>query len=159
MFGRAKELGINLIDTAECYGDHTSESLVGKAVAKDREQWIIATKFGHKFHSNFERTEQWSPREVLQQREGDRHPIRFRIVVRGRNNRGERFTEETETELVSRRGARLVSSHAVASGETIELSTPFHSRALTATVTACYRGADNRMRIGFKLVDPPRWGA
>jgi diguanylate cyclase (GGDEF)-like protein len=98
-------------------------------------------------------------REALQQREGDRHPIRFRIVIRGRNNSGERFTEETETELVSRRGARLLSSHAVASGETIELSTPFHSRALTATVTACYRGADNRMRIGFKLVDPPRWGA
>ena len=29
---RAKELGINLIDTAECYGDHRSESLIGQAI-------------------------------------------------------------------------------------------------------------------------------
>lgn len=69
MFGRAKELGINLIDTAECYGDHLSESLVGKAIAGDRDQWIVATKFGHKFHSNFERTDEWSPQQVVQQLE------------------------------------------------------------------------------------------
>ncbi|MHC4170944.1 MAG: aldo/keto reductase [Planctomycetota bacterium] len=30
MLGRAAELGINLIDTAECYGDHLSEELVGR---------------------------------------------------------------------------------------------------------------------------------
>ena len=29
LLGRAKELGVNLIDTAECYGDHLSESLIG----------------------------------------------------------------------------------------------------------------------------------
>lgn len=69
MFDRAKELGINLIDTAECYGDHLSETLVGKAIRNDREAWIVATKFGHKFHTNFERTEQWTAREVQQQLE------------------------------------------------------------------------------------------
>ena len=37
MFDRARELGINLVDTAECYGDHVSERLVGKALEKDRE--------------------------------------------------------------------------------------------------------------------------
>ena len=42
MMARAKELGINLIDTAECYGDHTSERLVGNAVKHDRKDWIIA---------------------------------------------------------------------------------------------------------------------
>lgn len=67
MFGRAKELGINLVDTAECYGDHLSESLVGQAIANDREHWIIATKFGHKFHKNFERSEEWTPQHVIQQ--------------------------------------------------------------------------------------------
>ena len=41
---------INLIDTAECYGDHTSEQFIGNAVQRDRQNWIIATKFGHKFH-------------------------------------------------------------------------------------------------------------
>lgn len=69
LLGRAKELGINLIDTAECYGDHVSESLIGQAIKKDREDWIVATKFGHKFHRNFERTDHWSPKEVLEQLE------------------------------------------------------------------------------------------
>src|ERR1044071_5362574 len=32
MFRRAMELGINLIDTAECYGDHTSGRFIGQAV-------------------------------------------------------------------------------------------------------------------------------
>src|SRR3954464_5976790 len=48
MLRRAKELGINLIDTAECYGDHGSESLIGQALRGDRGDWVIATKFGHK---------------------------------------------------------------------------------------------------------------
>lgn len=46
---KAHKLGINFIDTAECYGDHLSESFVGNAI-KNREDWIIATKFGHKYH-------------------------------------------------------------------------------------------------------------
>lgn len=69
MLGRAQELGIDLIDTAECYGDHRSEVLVGKAIRSNREHWIIATKFGHTFHTNFERTEEWSPHQVMQQLE------------------------------------------------------------------------------------------
>lgn len=67
LLGRAKELGVNLIDTAECYGDHLSERLVGEAIKGEREEWIVATKFGHKFHENFERTDLWSADEVLKQ--------------------------------------------------------------------------------------------
>lgn len=40
----ALERGINLIDTAEGYGDGQSEILLGKALADRREQAIIATK-------------------------------------------------------------------------------------------------------------------
>ena len=69
LLGRARELGINLIDTAECYGDHLSERLVGAAIKGAREEWIVATKFGHKFHDNFERTDRWSANEVLAQLE------------------------------------------------------------------------------------------
>ncbi|KPK62452.1 MAG: aldo/keto reductase [Planctomycetes bacterium SM23_32] len=49
MLRRAKELGINLIDTSACYGrDHLSERLIGGVLEGDsREDWIIATKFGH----------------------------------------------------------------------------------------------------------------
>ena len=96
-------------------------------------------------------------RDLRQERFGERHPVRFKIVVRGRNSHGESFSEETETELISRRGARIVTSQTVATGEQIEIQTPFHDRTLTAQITACYRGVDNRWRVGFKLIDPPRW--
>jgi myo-inositol catabolism protein IolS len=76
MMGRGRELGINLIDTAECYGDHLSESLVGQAVQGNREEWIIATKFGHRFHGNFERTDHWSPEEVREQLEASLRALR-----------------------------------------------------------------------------------
>lgn len=69
ILGRAKDLGINLIDTAECYGDHLSETLIGTAIKGQRDQWVIATKFGHKFHGNFDRSEHWSAQEVRQQLE------------------------------------------------------------------------------------------
>ena len=76
LLGRAQELGINLIDTAECYGDHLSESLIGQAMQKERDHWIIATKFGHKFHQNFQRSDHWSPQEVLQQLEASLQALR-----------------------------------------------------------------------------------
>ena len=41
---RAEELGINLIDTAEGYGDGHSEILTGKALQGRRDKWVIATK-------------------------------------------------------------------------------------------------------------------
>nr|WP_245247423.1 MULTISPECIES: aldo/keto reductase [unclassified Paenibacillus] len=65
---QAKDSGINLIDTAECYGDHTSESLIGSYVSRgSREDWVIASKFGHHFHAHMDRTQHWSPQEVLEQ--------------------------------------------------------------------------------------------
>jgi myo-inositol catabolism protein IolS len=70
ILGRAKEVGINLIDTAECYGDHLSESLIGQYIIKDRrDDWIIATKFGHQFHRHLDRTNHWSTDEVIGQLE------------------------------------------------------------------------------------------
>lgn len=67
ILGRGKDLGINLIDTAECYGDHLSERLVGGAIRGQRADWIIATKFGHHFHDKFDRTDHWSAAEVVAQ--------------------------------------------------------------------------------------------
>jgi aryl-alcohol dehydrogenase-like predicted oxidoreductase len=43
---RARELGISFLDTAEVYGPHTNEELVGRAVAGRRDEFEIATKFG-----------------------------------------------------------------------------------------------------------------
>jgi aryl-alcohol dehydrogenase-like predicted oxidoreductase len=44
---RALELGITFLDTADVYGPHTNEVLVGKAIAGRRAGVILATKFGN----------------------------------------------------------------------------------------------------------------
>ena len=43
---RALDLGVNLLDTADMYGFGANEILVGKAIKGQRDQAIIATKFG-----------------------------------------------------------------------------------------------------------------
>jgi aryl-alcohol dehydrogenase-like predicted oxidoreductase len=67
MFDAAREEGINLIDTAECYGDHTSEAFIGNAIQRNRGDWIVATKFGHKFHGHMNRTDERSAAQVARQ--------------------------------------------------------------------------------------------
>jgi len=42
----ALERGFNFLDTADVYGPHTNEVLVGKAIADRRDQAFLATKFG-----------------------------------------------------------------------------------------------------------------
>jgi aryl-alcohol dehydrogenase-like predicted oxidoreductase len=67
MFDAARDEGINLVDTAECYGDHLSEKFVGAALKRDRAKWIIATKFGHRFHKPFDRSEPRSVDDIVAQ--------------------------------------------------------------------------------------------
>ncbi|MHC8371891.1 aldo/keto reductase [Pseudomonas sp. MDT1-85] len=43
---RALELGINLLDTADMYGPHTNEELIGKAIVGKRDEVFLASKFG-----------------------------------------------------------------------------------------------------------------
>ncbi|MDF3834886.1 aldo/keto reductase [Cupriavidus basilensis] len=42
----ALDRGINFIDTADIYGPHTNERLVGRAIADRRDGVVLATKFG-----------------------------------------------------------------------------------------------------------------
>ncbi len=63
----ASDSGINFIDTAECYGDHLSESLIGEHIKSEREKWIVATKFGHHYHGFLERTRHFDPADVVKQ--------------------------------------------------------------------------------------------
>jgi aryl-alcohol dehydrogenase-like predicted oxidoreductase len=73
LFRRAMELGINLIDTAECYGDHLSERFIGGAIrelgAGTREKFLLATKCGHHFVKPFERTEPRNAADIERQLE------------------------------------------------------------------------------------------
>ncbi len=66
---RALDLGVTLIDTAEVYGPHTNEELVGRAIKGRRGQVVLATKFG--FMSNTGRPSV------------DSSPANIRIAVEG----------------------------------------------------------------------------
>lgn len=80
IIGKAKDLGINFIDTAECYGDHLSESLIGQAIEHDRASWIVATKFGHHFKGHLDRSECWSPQQVVDQLDASLRALRTDYV-------------------------------------------------------------------------------
>jgi aryl-alcohol dehydrogenase-like predicted oxidoreductase len=43
---RALDLGINLLDTADAYGNGQNEELVGRAIRGRRDEVVLATKFG-----------------------------------------------------------------------------------------------------------------
>jgi myo-inositol catabolism protein IolS len=69
ILAKASDSGINLIDTAECYGDHLAEKLIGRAIQGRREKWILATKFGHRFNEAFQRDNLFEPAQVQAQLE------------------------------------------------------------------------------------------
>lgn len=73
--------GINLIDTAECYGDHLSERLIGDYLSRrDRARWIVATKFGHHFNRFLDRTDDFSPEDVRRQLEASLRALRVERI-------------------------------------------------------------------------------
>lgn len=103
MFRRGKELGINLIDTAECYGDHTSEALVGRAIERDRGDWIVATKFGHRFHGHMNRTDERTAADAVKQLEASLRALRtdYVDILQYHSIRNEEFdNEELQQTLV-----------------------------------------------------------
>jgi aryl-alcohol dehydrogenase-like predicted oxidoreductase len=53
----AVERGVTFFDTAEVYGPHTNEELVGEALSPMRDQVVIATKFG--FNLNLDGSPGW----------------------------------------------------------------------------------------------------
>ena len=44
---RARQQGINFVDTADAYADGRSEEIVGRAIAGERDDWIVATKLAN----------------------------------------------------------------------------------------------------------------
>src|SRR3954462_10515427 len=63
---RALDLGINFIDTADIYGPHTNERLVGGAIADRRDEVVLATKFGNYVDEDGNRTVRGEPDYVLE---------------------------------------------------------------------------------------------
>ena len=48
---RARELGIDFLDTAQLYGPMTNEELVGRAIKGRRDDYVVATKFARRMNS------------------------------------------------------------------------------------------------------------
>lgn len=45
---RARDQGVNFIDTADAYSDGASEEVVGRAIAAHRDWWVLATKLANR---------------------------------------------------------------------------------------------------------------
>ncbi len=44
IIGQARDAGVNFIDTADVYNEGDSEEITGRAIAAQRDEWVLATK-------------------------------------------------------------------------------------------------------------------
>src|SRR4030088_2937954 len=44
---KAREAGVNFIDTADAYSSGNSEQVVGRAISNKRQNWVLATKLAN----------------------------------------------------------------------------------------------------------------
>jgi aryl-alcohol dehydrogenase-like predicted oxidoreductase len=81
IFDAAADCGINLIDTAECYGDHLSEKFIGDYLSRrERSRWIVATKFGHHFKGFLDRDDDYSIAGVQTQLDDSLKALRVETI-------------------------------------------------------------------------------
>ena len=77
---RALDAGVTLLDTAEVYGPHTNEELVGKAIRGRRAQVSLATKFGIKMNSNGVTTVDGTPTNARRAVEGSLKRLGVEVI-------------------------------------------------------------------------------
>jgi aryl-alcohol dehydrogenase-like predicted oxidoreductase len=61
---KAVELGVTFFDTAQLYGPHTNEELVGEGLGPFRDQVVIATKFGLRIDDHGQQLPDSRPEEI-----------------------------------------------------------------------------------------------
>src|SRR2546423_11077952 len=76
----AVERGVTFFDTAEIYGPHTNEELVGEALAPVRRQVVIATKFGVGRDNNGQQIQDSRPERIRQSVEGSLKRLRTDVI-------------------------------------------------------------------------------
>src|SRR2546430_2726854 len=76
----AVERGVTFFDTAEIYGPHTNEELVGEALAPVRRQVVIATKFGIGRDNNGQQMQDSRPERIRQSVEGSLKRLRTDVI-------------------------------------------------------------------------------
>jgi len=47
IIAKAREAGVNFIDSADAYNNGNSETVVGRAISGNRQDWILATKLAN----------------------------------------------------------------------------------------------------------------
>src|SRR5947207_6839873 len=75
----AVERGVTFFDTAEIYGPHANEELVGEALAPVRRQVVIATKFGVKIE-NGQQVQDSRPERIKRSVEGSLKRLRTDVL-------------------------------------------------------------------------------
>jgi aryl-alcohol dehydrogenase-like predicted oxidoreductase len=76
----AVERGVTFFDTAEIYGPHTNEELVGEALAPVRAQVVIATKFGIGRDAGGQQLQDSRPERIKQSVEGSLKRLRTDVI-------------------------------------------------------------------------------
>jgi len=76
----AAERGVTFFDTAEIYGPHTNEELVGEALAPVRAQVVIATKFGVGRDAGGQQAQDSRPERIKQSVEGSLKRLRTDVI-------------------------------------------------------------------------------
>src|SRR6184192_1536788 len=76
----AVERGVTFFDTAEIYGPHTNEELVGEALVPVRAQVVIATKFGVGRDNNGQQIQDSRPERIRQSVEGSLKRLRTDVI-------------------------------------------------------------------------------
>src|SRR5438045_8355979 len=74
------ERGVTFFDTAEIYGPHTNEELVGEALAPVRAQVVIATKFGVGRDAGGQQMQDSRPERIKQSVEGSLKRLRTDVL-------------------------------------------------------------------------------
>jgi aryl-alcohol dehydrogenase-like predicted oxidoreductase len=75
----AVERGVTFFDTAEVYGPHTNEELVGEALAPMRAQVVIATKFGIRVE-NGQQVQDSRPERIKESVEGSLKRLKTDVI-------------------------------------------------------------------------------
>jgi aryl-alcohol dehydrogenase-like predicted oxidoreductase len=74
---------VTLIDTAEVYGPHLNEELVGRALTGRRDEVVLATKFGQLSHRGETDTQHIDLADLEKVRHLDSTPANIRLAVEG----------------------------------------------------------------------------
>ncbi len=144
----AAECGVNLLDTAECYGDHLSEQLIGDYLARhDRSRWIVATKFGHHFDGFLKRRDDYSVAGARAQLEASLRALRVDSIDLYQFHSGNDAAfnnDELWTMLDERKRAGVIRHLGVSINKTTEHQADWAAQRGITVVQVVYNRLDRR---------------